>query len=166
MDRIANLLVYIGVPDDDLARVWDKINYWDFVNSLAVGLEKYGSLTVKQKASLENLILKHTGTVCKPNLIVHTKQYKRKGKANKPGNRVAHDFGKLNTIQLFDLPFTSMSENTAEFHPYNVHSLVVFIAGVGYKIPKPVLWEPFVVPTTITFVYRRTEMKGYMEKKR
>lgn len=163
MDRVCALLEYIGLDESDLNDVYYKIHYWTFIISLGEQFEESGSLSEKQQQSLVGLILKHTGAVCDTSKITHYSRYERKGESNKvAGKHVDHEFHDLGTIQLFDLPYTSGSTQTAEFHPYNSHSIVLEIKGRFYKIPLPSKWEKFKKPTTVKFTYRRTACKGYM----
>lgn len=161
---IVDMLEYVGVGPYDMDTVYSKIHYWDFVESLSTGYDKYGRLTEKQKEALKNLIRKHTGVECSDKLT-HRAQYSREGsKSNGVREQVFHSFSELETIQLFDLPYESGEELSAEFHPYNKHSMVTKIAGTYYKMPKPAMWDEFTVPTTIKFTYRRTEAKGFLTK--
>ena len=164
MEEVCNLLEYIGLSEDDLETVYYKIYYWDFVKSLAEQLEERGYLSDKQQNALIDIIKKNTGAVCKPEYLTHSTKYKRKGKGKPLGKRVDHNFGNLTTIQLYDLPFEHESTQTLSFFPYNSHNVVVKIKGRFYKIPLPSTWNKPTECISITFIYRRTAMKGYMVK--
>ena len=164
-NELVQLFQYIGVPEDRLELVCTKMYYWDFVESLSGGLVEYGTLTPKQKEALVRLVAKHTNTACSDeHVIQHTTKYESKGGGSGSSKRTLHDFGKLEVIQLYDLPFTSGSTYTIKFYPYNANSIVTSIRGVYYKIPKPVLWAKFNEPIRVEFTYKRTEMKGFMTK--
>jgi hypothetical protein len=163
MDKICDLLEYIGLSEDDLEHVYYKIHFWSFVVSLADQFEESGSLSPKQKTSLVGLILKHTGAVCTTGVITHERQYARDGEGSGvAGVPVRHKFGHLTGIQLYDLPYDSGTTQSAEFHPYNSHTTVIRIKGQYYRIPLPSKWEEFTEPTTVEFTYKRTECKGFM----
>ena len=165
MQDICDLLEYIGLCEDDLEVVYNKMYFWSFVISLAEQFKERGSLSPKQKDSLVALVLKHTGAVCDTSVITHGTQYERKGEGNKStGKRVDHDFGQLHDIQLFDLPYDSGSTQTADFYPYNSHTTVINIKGKLYRIPLPSKWPKFKATTSITFEYKRTACKGYMKE--
>jgi hypothetical protein len=163
MDKICDLLEYIGLSEDDLETVYYKIHFWSFVVSLADQLEESGTLSPKQKKTLVDLVLKHTGAVCDTTVLTHETRYERNGKKNnKAGVRVKHNFRNLKDIQLYDLPYKSGSTQSLEFHPYNLHTTVVKIKDKFYRIPLPSKWPKLKKVTTVTFTYKRTEFKGYM----
>jgi hypothetical protein len=163
MQPICDLLEYIGLHEDDLETVYYKIHFWSFVISLATQLEESGSLSPKQKKTLKNLILKHTGAKCDNSPLTHSTKYDRNGESNsKAGVPVVHNFKNLIDIQLYDLPYTSGSTQSLEFHPYNSHTTVVKIKDNFYRIPLPSKWPKLKKIKTVTFVYKRTRFKGYM----
>jgi len=163
MDKICDLLEYIGLSENDLEEVYYKIHFWSFVVSLADQLEESGSLSKKQKIALVNLIKKHTGADCNIEVIGHSSRYHRKGGGSvSTSNRVKHTYGSLEDIQLYDLPYESGTTQTLTFFPYNSHSVVIKINHIAYRIPLPKIWSKLSEPTDITFSYRRTACKGYM----
>jgi len=161
--KICDLLRYAGVPEDDLEKVYDKIYFWSFVVSLSDQLEERGSLSEKQESTLVNLIKKHTDVECDKDILTHSTKYKRKGGKKCYNKRIAHSYGKLLDIQLYDLPFESGTIQTLDFYPYSKHTVVIKIKEIFYRVPLPKNWDEPAECTSITFKYRRTKCKGYME---
>lgn len=161
--KILKLLEYIQCRP--ISEAFGKIHFWDFIIDLANGYEKYGSLTDKQYEALQRLIAKHTGcTTVDKEVIVHKVQYESTGSiASNHRNKVEHDYGQLQIIQLFDLPFNNGEFVTMTVQPYNEYSMVIEHNGVMYKIPKPVGLDEILEVTTIVAKYRRTECKGYLD---
>lgn len=166
VDIIA-LLEYIGC--EDIATVFKKIHYWDFIRSLSSFYARNNHLSYKQTKTLVTSIYKHTGVTCNPKnkyVITHEVQYDREEEDKKITTKktVEHNFDDLQTIQLFDLPLEDGETNSYLFHPYNDHSLVIKLEDSYFKIPKPTNFETIYKPTTIAFKYHRTEKKGFLTR--
>lgn len=158
-----NMLEYTGCKG--IGEVISKMYYWDFFISLSKGYKEYGSLTEKQYKALISMIEKHTDSTCLPYEINHEGQYSKQSTGN-VGTRkkVEHNFADLKVIQLFDLPYENGEVCTATFYPYNGTHCVIELGDKYYKIPKPVKWVVPEYKEIIKFKYKRTEMKGYMDK--
>jgi hypothetical protein len=166
--KVLKMLEYIGC--EPISEAFGKIHYWDFVVSLSEGYESYNSLSDKQYEALVKLISKHTTATCKPkgwNSLDHTSKYSRTctQTTQVPKQRVEHDYEQLKSIQLYDLPYKDGEEIDLVVYPYNETHMVVKISGNNYKVPKPAKWENLTGETAVTCTYRRTEYKGYLEKK-
>jgi len=164
--KVIRLLEYVQCSP--ISAAVEKIHYWDFVRSLADSYERHNSLTDKQYEALCNLINKHTECAVRHvGTITHEAGYSREGRTGGgTKERVDHDYGKLEAIQLYDLPFDSGSIVELEVHPYNSHSMVIELDGVPYKIPKPKEWDDLVDVTVKSCRYKRTEHKGYLKEER
>lgn len=162
--KVVRVLEYVQCTP--ISEAIEKLHYWDFVKSLADNYEKYSSLTDRQRKALCDLILKHTEcTVNYTDKIVHEVMYNKEGSTNSRARQsVEHDYGKLEVIQLYDLPFDSDSIVAIEVHPYNSHSMVIELDGVSYKIPKPKEWDDINSVTTKICRYKRTNYKGYLKE--
>ena len=157
--KVLVLLDYLGC--EKVAPVFAKMHYWDFVVSLADALEKYGRLTDKQVAAVCSSIDKHTGIHCKIlDKLSHETMYNRGGGVScNSRTTVDHDYGKLEVIQLYDLPFNSGDVVELELLPYNEHSVVIYYNNNPYKIPKPSCVDK---AGSYVFNYKRTNVKGFL----
>lgn len=159
---IRKLLQYLGAdPIEDAMSVRDI----PFIQSVAESLHTYKKLTDKQKEVCKKIIEERTPARCVLDKIEHYSRYKRNGSVGmRSREQVLHNYGYLETIQLVDLPFESGKEYELVVHPYNKHNLVIGLNGSMYKIPHPARWDTIVEECVVKCVYRRTAMKGYLDK--
>jgi hypothetical protein len=146
--------------------IYEKIYFWSYTVSLSEYFEQRGSITVNQKKALFRMIEKHTGYTMSDEVIVHDALFTREGGEvdTKNYNRVEHDYGKLEVIQLYDLPFENNEVVDITVFPYNSYHMVFKYSGIAYKIPKPNTWDDIDTVTTIKCLYRRTKKKGFLIK--
>jgi hypothetical protein len=146
--------------------IYEKIYFWSYTVSLSEYFEQRGSITAKQKEALFRMIEKHTGYTMPDEVIVHDTLFTRDSEPvdTKTYNKVEHDYGKLEVIQLYDLPFENNEVIDIKVFPYNSHHMVFKYSGIAYKIPKPNTWDDIKIPTIVKCLYRRTKKRGFLTK--
>ncbi len=162
------MLMYVGIQSEDMERVYSAVYYWDFVKSLTIGFKKYGKkLTDKQVAALRKSLSKKFPSIEYTEVLSHTSKYGRTGGSSQSIRKmVLHRYGKLDTIQLVDLPFEEGELVTLDLYGYNKHSVVFTHNEHKYKIPKPTnLTADIAIGSAITIKakYHRTKCKGYLQ---
>ena len=181
---IYKMFRYVGLAEKHLESVCTRIHYWDFVQSLFEGFQKYNeSLTEKQQTALKNLITRQLdelyadeddladasipSTLEPEEKLSHVTQYSADHTAAPSTARtaVSHGFDSLETIQLFDLPFKDGEDVRLTLYGYNRYSVVISSKDSFYKIPKPSNLEAALVVgdiAEIEAIYHRTAKKGFL----
>ena len=151
---------YMGCSDSQKA--YDKLYYWDFVQSLDKGFETYESLTENQYEALAKIIETRVGETCIPYKLQSTSKYGSNNKGSVSRKITKHNFNKLEIINTVDLPFDEGSIVTCTAHYFNKHSVVLEHNHRFYKIPKPATLDLDSGTKSIEFRYHRTEYKGFL----
>jgi hypothetical protein len=161
--NIIKLLEYVNC--EPISEAFSKISYWSFIQNLSESYDKYKRLTPKQSQALVDIITKNTDcTAFVSPTITHINQYKSNSLGYTGAKKqVDHDFGKLEPIQLYDLPFNNGDIVDVELYKYNTHNLVLNIDNNWYKIPRPENIKEFTDSSKIfKCKYKRTKYKGYL----
>ena len=151
---------YMGCSNSQKA--YDKLHYWDFVQSLDKGFETYGSLTENQYEALTKIIETKVGEICIPYQLQSKPRYSSNNKGSPSRKATKHNFNKLEVINTVDLPFDEEDIITCIAHYFNKHSVVLEHNHRFYKIPKPTILDLDSGTVSIRFRYHRTEYKGFL----
>lgn len=163
-NKVAALLRHVGCSD--ILEALPKIHYLVFIGNLADWYHKYGRLSAKQKLVLIEIIESRTDATCSGTRLGHESLYTCTGQRNgKSITRIDHPYGELTDLGLYDLPYTSGEEVVITVYPYSKISLVTYIEGLPYRIPKPDQWQVITEETKVACIYKRTACKGFLFKK-